>query len=129
MTITIFLGNAFLAGFVLLAGFLYPSVMDWSHLATGLVGFYLLLELLIAQIKLLDPAKISVWTVNALSSIISIALLLPYKLGWGDWWALLAALVTGGAVLVSAIVINAFRPNGVADLQPKTNISSRDTAK
>ena len=109
MPIVITLGNAVLAGLVLLAGFLYPSSADWSYLAVGLIGFHLVLELIISQAKLLDAAKISVGSVQALSSLAGVAFLLPYKLGWGDWWAFLVAGV---------IALIAFKFGGVADKRP-----------
>lgn len=129
MIITIFLGNIILAGIVLLAGFLYPSIKDWSYLAASLIGLFLILELIVEKLRLLDAAKISAWTVNALSTLISIALLLPYKLGWADWWAILVAIVTGGALVVTAIIIVVFRPDGVADLKPETARPGQNSVK
>ena len=118
MPIVITLGNAVLAGLVLLAGFLYPSSADWSYLAVGLIGFHLVLELIISQAKLLDAAKISVGSVQALSSLAGVAFLLPYKLGWGDWWAFLVAGVSGVTTLITVIALIAFKFGGVADKRP-----------
>ena len=129
MSIVIALANAILAGLVLLAGFIYPLAADWSYLAVGLICFYLVLELIVYQAGLLDAAKISVWSVQALCSLASIFLLLPYKLGGGDWWALVVAGITAIAALISVIVLIAFKFGGVADRRPGSRANLTDTAK
>jgi len=118
MPVVIVLGNAVLVAFVLLVGLIYASAADWSYTAVGLIAFHSLLELIIAKADLLNAAKISFWSLQALSSLASVSFLLPYKLGWGDWWALLVAGATGVTVLITVIALIAFKPGGIADARP-----------
>ena len=118
MPIVIALANAVFAGLVLLARSLYPSAADWSYLAVGILGFHLVLELIVSQAELMDAAKISVWSVQVLSSLASVAFMLHYKLGGADWWALLVAGVTGVTTLITVIALIAFKFGGVADTRP-----------
>ena len=118
MPIVITLGNIILAGLVLLIGFLYPSAAEWSYLAVALIGFYLVLELIVSRSNILDAAKISVWSFQSLSALLSVALLVPYKLGWGEWWAVLVAGVMGIATLITVISLMVFKITGVADVRP-----------
>lgn len=118
MPVVIVLGNAVLVAVVLLAGLIYPSAADWSYVAVGLIAFHALLELITAGAGLLSAARISFWSLQALSSLASVLFLLPYKLGWADWCALLVAGVTGVTVLITVIALIAFKPGGIADAQP-----------
>ena len=118
MPIVITLGNIILAGLVLLIGFLYPSAAEWSYLAVALIGFYLVLELIVSRSNILDAAKISVWSFQSLSALLSVALLVPYKLGWGEWWAVLVAGLIGIATLITVISLMVFKITGVADVRP-----------
>ena len=129
MPIVIILGNIILAGLVLLIGFLYPSAAEWSYLAVALIGFYLVLELIVSRSNILDAAKISVWSFQSLSALLSVALLVPYKLGWGEWWAVLVAGLIGIATLITVISLMVFKITGVADVRPTRRAGGTNSAK
>lgn len=110
MIIVLIVSNFVLASFLLLSGFFYPSLAHWSYFAVALIAFHLVLHLMVAQARILDAAKISIWGLQALSSLLSISLLLPFKLGWGSLWALLSAGLIGVMALITVIVFIAY-PN------------------
>ena len=105
MTFMIVLSNTVLAGLVLLFGALYPTVSIWSYSAVGLIFFHLFFQLMVNKARIFDAAKISVFTIQVLSAIISMSLLLLFTLRLGDVWALLAAAVVGCMVLVTVIAL------------------------
>jgi hypothetical protein len=97
---------------------MYPSIKEWTYLAAGVFAVHCLLELAIAQLKLLDAAKISVWVLQGLGAFVSAGVLLPYKLGWGDWWFLLAATEISFILLVTIIVALVFKLGNAGNDQP-----------
>lgn len=120
MKILLIVGNGLIIALVLLCGVIYPSIKEWTHLAAGIFLFHLFLELVIAHLKLLDAAKISAWALQGLSAFGSAGALLPYSLGWGGWWSLLAAAALGFTVLLTVIVALVFKPGGLGDHQPRS---------
>lgn len=118
MKIILISANCVAIAIVLLCGFLYPSIDRWSYWSTGVFAFYLFLELLISHINLLDAAKIFAWILLAFSSIVVSGLLLPYKLGAGDWLLVLVALMLGFTVIVTLVIALAFKKGGIADVTP-----------
>lgn len=115
MNILIFLFNGILVGVVTLIGIFYPSIKNWSYLAICVIGIYLILELILSGSKLPDAAKISSWILVGFANFFTIAALLPFKLGLGDWWAILAVGTTGAVVLSIAVIVLVFRNRKLAE--------------
>jgi hypothetical protein len=104
----------------LLCGVIYPSAKSWSYLAAGSFGVHLALAIIVSLRNLLDAAKISAWSWQGISAILTVGLLIPYGLRQGDWWLLVAAALVGFTMLVTLIVVLVFARGGVADMEPKS---------
>lgn len=110
MKIFLIVSNALVVILVLLCGALYPSLKEWSYIASVIFMLHLLLELSIAYQKLLDAAKISTWLVQTLSAFSSAWILFPYTLlDWGDWQIIIAASSTAFTVLLTVVVSLVFK--------------------
>jgi len=107
--------NGLVIAVIFLTGQMYPSIKEWTEQASGIFLLHLMLELFVAQLRLLDAAKISTWTLQAISSVLSSLALLPYTLDWGDWFLILAAAGVSFTVLVTVVVALVFKPGAVGD--------------
>jgi hypothetical protein len=108
-------GNGLVIALILLIGKMYPSIKEWTQYGAGIFLLHLVLELVVAQLKLLDAAKISTWVLQSISAVVSTLVLLPYTLEWGDWFFIIAAAVVSFAVVVTVVVALVFRPGAAGD--------------
>jgi hypothetical protein len=113
MKIFLIVANLLVITLVLLCGAVYPSLKEWSYIASVIFMLHLFLELSIAYQKLLDAAKISTWAVQALSAFSSASILFPYtSLDWSGWQIILAACSTAFTILLTVVVSLVFKISG-----------------
>lgn len=121
-------GNVLLILLTLLVGIMYPLTAQWSYFAVGVVLFHMILEILVLKARLLDAAKISAWSLQILSTLASIILLLPYKLGIGNIWAIVVAVLVGIVFIITVVIMLLFKKNGVADLKVNLDLGTKCNA-
>lgn len=104
------------AAFLLLCGWVYPSLAAWSHYASLACGFYGLLSVCAVSCRISDAAIISSICWNGISGMLSIGLLFGYAMTEAGFWVLAVAALGGFgllALLVFALLLKATKkPDG-----------------
>ena len=118
MKAILIVSNGVLGGILLITGWMYPSLKDWSYLASGTIAVHLGLELMVSESEILDAAKISALSVQGLSTLGVTIFLLLYSLDWGNWLFILAVACLGLTFIASVITLIIFKNGGVADGKP-----------
>ena len=91
------------AAFLLLCGWVYPSLAAWSHYAALACGFYGLLSVGALSCRISDAAIISAICWNGISGVVSIGLLLGYAMTQAGFWFLAVAALGGFSLLVMLV--------------------------
>ena len=98
-------------GLILLAGFLYPQVKEWSYWAAGVCGLHAALAFIVASCKMADAGRIIASCWLGVSNLLCIVLLLPYFLKDQSGWVLATAVLGGFTLLVTLVLTLVLKPN------------------